>query len=361
MRKNINEIWMEAFREKFPDYPIINYLVDDFSSCIYLLDDNKELRITVNKNMYSISTALERINDSHIAKIYECFETKLPDQSGDKQNVFCIISEHLRRDFAPKPIIQSGINLFRNLWCEYLSLSNSALNNPYVDIENAYADNNSMGKRFVTDGIKLTDTSLVVKDIAFALNQAYGKIKLLYPNAILYPNTDNIGLSENNVVKICNIGHGFTFLDNNYYKVDNAPSSITITYNPHCDTDYVQNFIKDNRMLIPLWIEIEGDEALVLGQIDTGATASGFTENFHKRASLVNRGETTVCGISGIVNSIRTECKVRFPNDHIETLYGGTYKASDEVDILIGMDLLSRCKFYSEPYKCGFKYKLTFL
>lgn len=350
---------MESFKERLPDYPIASLLLEDAVSCIYLLRDGKELRITVNQNAFNFSKVLKPKTYMHVAKIYKCFKTELPDEKGSEQNVFCIISENLKRDFAPQPIIQSGINLFRNLWCEFLSLSHSIIHNPYVDIENAYAKNSNAGKRFVVNGIKAADTNSTVKDIALALSDAYDRIKMLDSHTILFPYTDNIGLSENGIIKICNIGHMFMGL-NNSYEIESNTASVMILYDPIHDAEYNQFFIRDHRMLMPLRVYIGGEETLVLGQIDTGATASAFTKRLYDMASLPNFGETKTSGIGGEVDSIQTACKVKFPNGYITTLRGWAVPDINDVDILIGMDLLSECKFCSEPYNCGFKYKLFF-
>ena len=164
-------------------------------------------------------------------------------------------------------------------------------------------------------------------------------------------------MSEYGEIKICNIGHSFIGLDDNY-EIDSSISSVTVTYDPIVSED----FIRDKRMLIPLKVDF-GDGRLlpVLGQIDTGATSSGFTESFFNRAALINLGKTKMCGTTGSMESVRTMCDVVFPNGRKDTLYGTTMKTMDDVSILIGMDLLSYCKFQSEPYKNGFRYKLTFL
>ena len=357
MRKKLSDIWMESFNEKHPNYPIVSFLLEDAISCTYLLNDCKELRITVNNNSYSFSKVLKHKDYKYIAKIYKCFRTELPDENGNPQNVFCIIGEHLKRDFKAKSIIQSGINLFRNLWCEFLSLSRSI--NPYVDIEKAYSENNIAGKRFVINGIKSADISAEIKEIALSLNEAYDRVKKLDRNTIIYPFTDNIGLSENGVIKVCNIGHDFIGLNDNY-DIDTDATSVTIKYNPISDAYSLNSFIKDNRLLMPLMVKIEGEFQLVLGQIDTGASSSGFTERLYNSASLPNFGETKVCGVTGEADSIKTACKVKFPNGNMELLNGRTIREIDDVDILIGMDLLAYCRFSCEPYKSGFKYKLIF-
>ena len=43
--------------------------------------------------------------------------------------------------------------------------------------------------------------------------------------------TDNIGLSDDHLIKICNIGHDFLGLDDSY-EIDTTNNSVTVTYNP---------------------------------------------------------------------------------------------------------------------------------
>lgn len=359
MRKKLCDIWMQSFNERHPECIIDSFLLEDAASCTYLLEDGKELRLTVNQNAYNFSKVLKPRFYKHVAKVFKCFKTELPDQEGNEQNVFCIISEHLKRDFAPQPIIQSGINLFRNLWCEHLSLSHSIIDNPYVDIENAYAKNSNAVKRFVVNGIKGADTNSTVKGTALALCNAYDRIKMLDSHAILFPYTDNIGLSENGIIKICNIGHMFMGLSNSY-EIESTATSVTIFYDPIHDAEYAQFFIRDQRMLMPLIVDIDGEETLFLGKIDTGAMASAFSKRLYDMASLPYFEETKAGGIGGIVDAVQTACTVKFPNGYVRTLRGFAVPDIIGVDILIGMDLLAYCKFSSEPYKCGFKYKLTF-
>ena len=114
-------------------------------------------------------------------------------------------------------------------------------------------------------------------------------------------------------------------------------------------------------MLVPLTVDFgDGNQLPVLGQIDTGASSSGFTESFFERASLINLGKTTTRGATGEMEAVRTKCEVIFPNGRKETLHGSTMKSLDDVSILIGMDLLSNCKIYLEPYNYGFKCKIIF-
>ena len=354
MRKNINDIWIEAFRNKFPDYPVVKFLLEDAVSCTYFLRDGKELRITVNPNAYCFSKVLKQKNYKHVARIYECFKTELPNQNGEAQNVFCIVSEQLQRDFASQAIVQSGINLFRDSWSNYLSRKHHLDINPYNDIDYSYSTMDNKGRKCVIESINEADVDQVVKDVALAMEGAYQKVIKLDPDALIFPYTDNIGYAQDGNIKICNIGHKFMGLDDNY-EIITTPNSVTVVYNPCSDDVHF-----DNRLLMPLKVNIDGREALFLGQIDTGASSSGFTEYFFKVASLEDFGPVKTIGATGEMDSVRTRCLVMFPNGYYEALHGETCKALGDVSILIGMDLLSRCKFTFEPYRNGFKYKLIF-
>lgn len=63
------------------------------------------------------------------------------------------------------------------------------------------------------------------------------------------------------------------------YEIDITAMSVTVIYDPVVDED----FVIDRRMLISLKVDFgDGNLLPVLGQIDTGATSSGFTESFLK-------------------------------------------------------------------------------
>lgn len=354
------DVWQKAFNNRNSKYRIDRFLLEDGCSCTYLLKDGNELRLTFNSNMYHFSKILRRKNYKHVAKIVNCFKEKLPNQYGEEEMVLCVISEPLKRDFEPREVIQSGINLLTNTWSGYLRSIRRLDSNPYVSIDKAYSERDNIGRCVVVKHIKEANTTQAVKDIAIALNSTYMRIKELDPLSHLFLYTDNIGLAENGIIKICNIGHDFMGLDGNY-EMDLTPNAVSISYNPYCNDVFDDYFIRDNRMLIPLRVFIDGHETPVLGQIDTGATSSGFSEGFYERASLEYFGKTKIVGSTGVADSIKTRCIVKFPNGYMDSLHGSTWKDIDEVSIVIGMDLLSRCKFESEPYKKGFKYKLTFL
>ena len=354
MRKKLSDIWMESFNERHTDYLVVSFLLEDAVSCTYLLKDGRELRIIVNQNAYSFSKVLKHKSYKHVEKIYECFKTELPNQYGEAQNVFCIVSERLQREFAPQAIVQSGINLFRDSWCNYLSRKHRLDTNPYNDIDDSYSTMDDKGRKCVVESIIEADVDQVVKDVALAMEGAYQKVMKLDSYALIPPFTDNIGLSQDGIIKICNIGHKFMGLDDNY-EIDTTPNSVTIVYNPCSDDVHF-----DKRLLMPLKVNVDGREALFLGQIDTGASSSGFTEYFYKETALENFGLVKTRGATGEMDSIKTRCFVTFPNGYYEALHGETCKALGDVSILIGMDLLSRCKFTFEPYRNGIKYKLLF-
>lgn len=353
--RNRSEIWQKTFNEKCTNYHIVDLLLKDLTSFTYRIEDSREIRLTTNQNMYNFSNILQRKSYEHVAKIFDCFKIGLPDQCGETQNVLCVVSEPLKRDFAPRATIQSGINLFRDSWIIFLGKIYRLDFNPYINIEDAYSSANNNGRNFVVQTIKDTNAPQIVKDIALAMDEAYYRIKKLDSDSLLFPFVDNIGLAGDGKIKICNIGHKFMGLDDNY-EIYTTHKSVTVVYNPSDEMEQCQ----DNRMLIPLKVSIEGREVLVLGQLDTGATSSGFTESFFEEASLENFGITKILGATGIMDSIRTRCLVTFPNGYTTPLYGTTWKEVDNVSIVIGMDLLSRCKFTSEPYCNGFKYKITF-
>ena len=350
--EQISKIWQTAFNKRHTGYNIVEPILEDVYSCIYRLDDGREVRITTKSSMYNFSTALRNKTYKHIAGISDCFKTVLPIQRGELQNVFCIVGEPLKRDFATKDEILSGINLFRDLWIKKHRLDS----NPFIDIETAYSNLDEKSRTFVIHNIKCADATQVAKDVALAIDEAYHVIKPLDTDSFWHPYPENIGLGENGDVKICNIDHKFMGLDNSY-EISTDSNSITVKYDPIID----EYNVKNNQMLMPLKVLVGSNEELVLGLIDTGAMSSGFSDDFFEYASLKNHGKTTVVGCTGKREAINTFCFVTFPNGQIESLRGLTISPDAEVSIVIGMDLLSRCKFESEPYCNGFKYKLTFL
>ena len=354
--EQISKIWQTAFNKKHTGYNIVEPILEDVYSCIYRLDDGREVRITTKSSMYNFSTALRNKTYKHIAGISDCFKIVLPGLYGEPQNVFCIVGEPLKRNFTTRANIQSGINLFRDLWTDCIVKKHRLDSNPFIDIETAYSNLDEKSRTFVIHNIKCADATQVAKDVALAIDEAYHVIKPLDTDSFWHPYPDNIGLGENGDVKICNIDHKFMGLDNNY-EIETDSNSITVKYDPIID----EYNVKNNQMLMPLKVLVGSNEELVLGLIDTGAMSSGFSDDFFEYASLKNLGKTTMRGCTGKREAIKTFCFVTFPNGQIESLRGLTISPDAEVSIVIGMDLLSRCKFESEPYCNGFKYKLTFL
>lgn len=97
--KNINEIWREAFNSRNPRYYLMDVVLDDAFSCVYSLEGNREMRISTDTRVYHFSKYLMNQKLQHTAIIYDCFKTILPNQYGDEENVFCIVSEALNRNF----------------------------------------------------------------------------------------------------------------------------------------------------------------------------------------------------------------------------------------------------------------------
>ena len=355
-RKEIRDIWMDVFNERFTNYHITSFLLEDGSSCVYLLENGQELRITVNKNMYDFSKELKNVYHEHLAIISDCFKAHFPDERGGEQNVFCIIGEKLNRSFQPRAVVQAGINLFRDIWIEYLKSVHRLDINPYVSIEEAYVNKDYEGIEYVKNRIREIESSKIIKDIAYAFSEAFAKVKMVDQGALIYWHPDNIGMSEDNIIKICNIGHRYRAVDENH-DIDYDSTSVTVTYDPILEYDD----IVDMRLLIPVKVNLTDTiQNRVVAQIDTGAFSSAFTTNFYESALLQNLGDTVIGGVTGKMESVKTKCEVEFPNGFKTTLDGVRMRSMDDVSILIGMDFLSKCEFHIEPYKNGMKYKITF-
>lgn len=352
--RNIDKIQMEAFNAKFPKYEIVSILLYDKCSCVYLLSSGIELRITTIASVYHISKELRNKQFKHVAKIIECFSTTLPNEYNIEEKYFCIISERLVREFKPKGVVQSGINLFRNTWRECFKPF-SQFDNVDVAIEERYASKDAEAEKLVLETILCSGNHEDVVQIAIALHDALRTIKELDSDSYIHMSTDYIGLSGDGIIKICNIDHEFIGLDN-CYEIDVQENSVAVKYNP------AENCICDRNLPMPLKVGLgHGEKVSVLAIIDTGAVCSGFSNSFFERAGLPNLGQTAISGTTGNRESIDTKCDVEFPNGHKTTLVGCTMVDHGEVCILIGMDLLMHCKFSLEPYKNGFKYELIFM
>lgn len=351
---NINEIWMEAFNAKFPKYEIVSILLYDAYSCVYLLSSGLELRITTNASMYHISKELRNKQFKHVAKIIECFSTTLPDERNIEENVFCIISERLVREYKPKDVVQSGINLFRDTWRGYFE-SFSPLGNIDVAIEERYARKDVEAEKLVLETILCSGNHEDVVQIAIALHNAFQDVKELDPASCIYLFTDNIGLSDDGIIKICNIGHEFIGLDNRY-EIDVQQNSVTVKYNP------VEKDVRDGKMLMPLMVDFgHGKKIPVLAQIDIEAKYSALSDSFFKRACLEDFDSVGFSCPSNEYEPIKIRFEVEFPNKYKATFEGFTMEDSDDIRILIGVDLLRHCEFSLEPYENGFKYELVFM
>lgn len=352
----LHQIWKDAFNRLQKDYTISHLIIEDMNSCLYLLEDGREIRLTKNTRLYNFSKILKNAECQRIADIHDCFSLLLPDQYEEEERVLCVVSESINRDYFSREIKQSAILCFREIWTKCLKLFLLSVENVIDNsIDLAYIKNSASLLDLVKNEIESTsDTNLV--RIMIALHEAYIQIKQIDKSSKLFLYPENIGIAQDNTIKICNIGHMFLGL-NDDYEIITDNNSVTIFYDPTLN-EYKSI---DNRLLIQLKVDFgNGIKMPVLGMIDTGASVSGFTETFYKMASLADLGDTQIHGATGFMKSKNTECLIEFPNGYTDTLRGSTMKKTDEVSILIGMDLLSRCKFELSSYKNGFMYKLTF-
>lgn len=350
---NINEIWMEAFNAKFPKYEIVSILLYDAYSCVYLLSSGLELRITTNASVYHISKELRNKQFKHVANIFECFSTTLPNEYNNEEKYFCIISERLVREFKSKDVVQSGIDLFRNTWRECIKPF-SQFDNVDVAIEERYASKDVEAEKLVLETILCSGNHEDVVQIAIALHDALRTIKELDSDSYIHMSTDYIGLSGDGIIKICNIDHEFIGLEN-CYEIDVQESSVTVKYNP------VEKDDRNGKMLMPLNVDFgHGKKIPVLAQIDIEAKYSALSDSFFKRACLEDFDSVGFSCPSNEYEPIKIRFEVEFPNKYKATFEGFTMEDRDDIRILIGMDLLRHCEFSLEPYENGFKYELVF-
>lgn len=356
MRHDLDTIWERNFKERYPKYQIKRKQATSIYSSVYLLEENKELQITLNRSNFEFAKKIKQRRYKHVAKIYDCFKAILPDKNGEEQYVYCIVSEVINRNYFSESTIQTAIKLFRETWSDYFKSINALDESIDVCIEKAYALNDKSSRNVVFHKLMSSGYDSQVLNIVLALNDVYSKVKELDSRSVIYLNTENIGVSADSVVKICNIGSNFVVLDENY-ETDTTSNSVTITYDPLLLGDVK----KDYRLLLPMDVILDNGKLLpVLGQIDTGATMSGVTMSLFQKASLANLGKVKLDSSTGSDESILTECKVIFPNKYKATLRASVMNIPDGVQVIIGMDLLSKCKLHSEPHNFGFRYKLTF-
>lgn len=351
----IDKLWMEAYNAKHQNNRIVRPVLSESPLSTFILENGLEMRFTVDSNMYNFSKVLKTKTYEHVAQVHDCFREIFPDSYSGLCHVGCIICEPVNRYFVKGDVKRSGIRLFRSLWSEYLRKLKRLDSIPDISINMAYAEKDWDGHRTVIQGIKQSNSDFEVKEIAFAICDAFYCLKKLDPEAAIYLYPDNIGLDMDTHIKITNIGHK-CIVPNSNYEFDLDSNSITVTYDPLLIDDFF-----DCRMLMPLRVKMPNNTIThIMGQIDTGAGSSGFSSNFYESASLVNLGPTITRGVTGDMDSIRTMCEVIFPNGYTTTLHGQTIREGKEISILIGMDLLSHCNFQFEPYNNGYKYKLSF-
>lgn len=342
---------IKAFNDYNNKYRIESYLLEDNYSYVFLLTNGFELRITTNFRTYLFSKKLKTLKSPHIVFVYDYFIMTLSDNDKQEEKYYCIITEHINRDFLPKEIIQSAVTLFKDSVLNYCNIADGLS----TTLNEAYAKCDEAKREKITKIIKDSKEQPKIKEIAISLNRAYKTLFAFDIHSLIFLYPDNIGISNSKKIKIGNISHDSIGIDANY-DLCWTRNSVTVIYDPSIHE--IDN--RDMRLLIPVYYDYgNGYVVQEIAEIDTGAEVSGFTESFAKKANLSKLDRKKISGTTGSMTSFRTKCCVEFPNGHKEVLQGSIIKDSD-VKILIGMDLLSKCKFIFEPYNYGFKYKLSF-
>jgi hypothetical protein len=185
-----------------PNDKIVREVFSNSMSSTYILQSRKELRMFADERTYHFLKDIVMPHKiKHVATITECFEIEM-SSCDNKECFYCVISEPLNRDFISEEAKQSGINLFRDAWMEYLHCTVTDI---YCRIDEAYASKDSAGEKYLLQCLESSGKSPEEIKVAIALNDAFKGVMSLGP-AIIWPNPINIGLSDDDVVKITHIG-----------------------------------------------------------------------------------------------------------------------------------------------------------
>ena len=203
MTNKINHnCWTRLYNETHPFDRIVSEVFSNGMSSTYILQSRKDLRMFADdKTFHFLKEKLMSVNFENVAKITDCFTMGMPSEDGD-EHMHCIISEPLNRDIIGHEKTQSGIKLFRDIWREYLHCMEWHVDNYIID---AYTKNDTIGMDFVLKGIKASQITQEEKNVAIALNGAYKDVMSL-GNAMIWPLSINVGLSDDAIVKITHIG-----------------------------------------------------------------------------------------------------------------------------------------------------------
>lgn len=194
--------WTISYNEMHPYDRIVKEVYSNSMASVYILQSRRELRMLADTRTFNfLKEKLMLKNFKHVAKITECFELGKPSFDEDEHE-YCVISEPLNRDIIGQNITQSGINLFRDSWMEHLHCLDCHVYNHIID---AYTQRKTVDEEKVLRIIDNSDKSIEEKTIARALSSAYKDVMAL-GTSMIWPYPINIGLSDDAIVKITNIG-----------------------------------------------------------------------------------------------------------------------------------------------------------
>lgn len=194
--------WTISYNETHPYDRIVKELYSNSMASVYILQSRRELRMLADTRTFNfLKDKLMPMNFKHVANITDCFELGMPSYDGEDHE-YCVISEPLNRDIIGRDITQSGINLFRDSWKEYLHCLEWHVYNYIID---AYTQRGTVDEEKILRIIETSGKSQEEINIAKALNGAY-RDTLQLGTAMIWPYPINIGLSDDAIIKITNIG-----------------------------------------------------------------------------------------------------------------------------------------------------------
>lgn len=196
------KVEIDSFNFKFsPQYgSIVRVIFENGAICMCLLDNMKELHITNDQRIFKMSQMLLTKDFKHVAQTYDCVELEQVDERGDNDNLYYVICEYLQRETLFNDEKQAGINLFVETWEKALGTSADIHNK----IARLYADKEKE-KELEVETLLNSMSASGARTIALALHDAYRDIFELNPNAMIWPLSVNIGISDG-LVKVTNIG-----------------------------------------------------------------------------------------------------------------------------------------------------------
>ena len=184
-----------------PDDKIVREVEHNRMSSTYILQSGKDLRMLADERTYQfLKGKMMSHKFKHVATIADCFEVKIISEDYE-DNIYCVVSEPLNRDYISEETKQAGINLFRDTWMEYLHCS---VSDAFGRIDEAYFSKDSKEK-FVLQSIEDSRRNPEEIKVAIALHNAFRDVISLGP-AMIWPYPINVGLSDDGVVKITHIG-----------------------------------------------------------------------------------------------------------------------------------------------------------